>query len=425
MKKRLAAILLVLTMIISAAPAQSIFAEVINIADPAVYHTPKSDYQSGDCILTASKYMIRRSLIMRGSKAWAEVTNKTLRGHATILGQLRNSYTYEADGLSFSIGCGKFSGNGDAARIKEFEKLLKQHPEGFVVWGKDASKNGTHGVLVTGLRNGVVYAADSLHNTGNAAKGIQTWSDTSMKGPSKVTKYWYIKEVGLAKNAPKPKAGQPIKPLSASNVNYASELSISDQTIPDSLKQGYGFSVRGIISSNYRIKKVVVGVYNSSGKAMISKTVNPDAWSYDLSKIDYDIKFGTVPVGTFKYKITATDEKASAVLVNASFTVTGESTLKIKSYNYPKKIKKGKAYSIKGKISSNNKLTKVTVMVVNSKGKVKCKASAKPGKKTYNVKKLDRKIRFGKLGKGTYYYKIKASDTVKSKTLVKKKFTVY
>ena len=258
-----------------------------------------------------------------------------------------------------------------------------------------------------------------------AAKGIQTWSDTSMKGPSKVTKYWYIKEVGLAKNAPKPKAGQPIKPLSASNVNYASELSISDQTIPDSLKQGYGFSVRGIISSNYRIKKVVVGVYNSSGKAMISKTVNPDAWSYDLSKIDYDIKFGTVPVGTFKYKITATDEKASAVLVNASFTVTGESTLKIKSYNYPKKIKKGKAYSIKGKISSNNKLTKVTVMVVNSKGKVKCKASAKPGKKTYNVKKLDRKIRFGKLGKGTYYYKIKASDTVKSKTLVKKKFTVY
>ena len=55
---------------------------------------------------------------------------------------------------------------------------------------------------------------------------------------------------------------------------------------------------------------------------------------------------------------------------------------------------------------------------------MKLEASAKPGKKSYNVKKLDSKIKFGKLKKGTYHYVVEASDTIKSKTLVNKKFKV-
>lgn len=424
MKKRLAAILLVFTLIFGVAPAQSIFAASNNIEDAAVYHTPKDDYKSGDCILTASKCMIRRALIMKGSKAWATVTNKTLRGSATVLGQLLNSFTFEADGLAFKIGCGYFSGNGDAARTKEIENLLKQHPEGIVVWGSNSSKNGTHGLLVTGVKSGVVYAADSLHNTGNLSKGIQKWSDTSMKGVSKVTKYWYIKEVGLAKNAPQPANGQPIKPISASDGNYASTLSISNPSIPGTLKQGKGFSVKGIINSNYKITKVTVGVYDIAGKSVTSKTVKPKTWSYNLANIDSYIKFGTVPVGTFTYKITAWDEKDSAVLVNTAYTVTGTSKLKIKSYNAPKNLKKGSSYSIKGKITSNHKLTGVSVKVLDKDGNVKYQASANPNKKSYNVKKLDSKIKFGKLKKGTYHYVVEASDTIKSKTLVNKKFKV-
>ena len=426
MKKRLAAILLALAVIFAAAPAESSFAATDNtIESAAVYHTDAGDYQSGDCILTATKCMIRRALILRGSKAWANVTNKTLRSPATLLGLLLNTFTFEADGLSFKITCGYFSGNGDAARIKEIETLIKQHPEGIVVWGNNASKNGIHGVLVTSVKNGVVYAADSLHNTGNTSKGIQKWSDTSMKAVSNVTKYWYIKEVGLAKNAPAPKNGQAIKPISADNANYASALAISDPSIPTTLTQGKSFNVKGTITSNYKIKKVTVGVYNSSGKAITSKTVSPNAWSYNLSKIDSYIKFGTVPVGTFTYKISATDEKTTSVLVNAAYKVQGKSTLKISSYNKPKKIKKGKSFSIKGKISSNNKIKSVTVKITDSSGSAKCSARAKPNAKSYNIKKLDAKIKFGKLKKGTYYYVVEATDTVKSKTLVNKKFTIY
>lgn len=428
MKKRLAAILLALAMLLCATPAQSIFAAgTIDIADAAVYHTPKNDYRSGDCILTASKCMIRRALIKRGSKAWADVTNKTLRKKATIYGLLLHNFTFEADGLAFTIGCGNFTGKNNAARIKEIEKLLKQHPEGIVVWGRRSSRFGMHGVLATGVKNGVVYAADSFYNTGTYSRGIQKWPDTSMKAVSKVTKYWYIKKVGLAKKAPKPKAGQPIKPLSAGNVNYKSTLTISDHNVPVALVQGRGYSIGGVINSNYRIKRVEVGVYNSAGKAITSKVVNPNAWSFDISDIDWDIKFGSVPVGSFKYKISATDEKKTSVLVNSSFTVEGRSDLKIKSFNKPKKIKKGKAYSIKGKISSNNVLTNVTIRIIDSKGKTVLKASAKPEKntKTFNIKKLDNDVTFGKLQKGTYHYRIEATDTVKTKTLVNHQFKVW
>jgi hypothetical protein len=56
---------------------------------------------------------------------------------------------------------------------------------------------------------------------------------------------------------------------------------------------------------------------------------------------------------------------------------------------------------------------------------VKCEASAKPGAKSYSIKKLDREIKFGKLKKGTYHYVVEASDVIKSKTLVDQKFKVY
>ena len=110
-------------------------------------------------------------------------------------GLLLYSFSYEADGIKYSISCGSFSGEGRQARIKEFESLLKDHPEGIVVWGIDAASTGTHGVLVVEVENGEVYAMDSSYNMGMFKEGIQKWSDTAMLDPSLVTDYWYISDV--------------------------------------------------------------------------------------------------------------------------------------------------------------------------------------------------------------------------------------
>jgi hypothetical protein len=62
--------------------------------------------------------------------------------------------------------------------------------------------------------------------------------------------------------------------------------------------------------------------------------------------------------------------------------------------------------------------------VLDSNGKTVLSASAKPKAKSYQVKKLDKKIKFGKLKKGSYTYRVIAKDSVQTLTLVSRAFTV-
>ena len=79
---------------------------------------------------------------------------------------------------------------------------------------------------------------------------------------------------------------------------------------------------------------------------------------------------------------------------------------------------------MRGRVTSDKVITRVSVQVVDTSGKVKLSASGSPGKKSYSILRLDSKVKFGKLPKGTYYYKIIATDEVMTLTLVNKKFTV-
>ena len=193
MKKRIITVLLALALTVPAA-APAVYAEDL-LESKAVYYTEESDYMEGDCVLTATRMMIRRAAIMRNNDGWSDITNASLRPEATVDGLLLYSFSYEAEGVKYSISCGSFSGEGRQARIKEFESLLKDHPEGIVVWGIDAASTGTHGVLVVEVENGEVYAMDSSYNMGMFKEGIQKWSDTTMLDPSLVTDYWYISDV--------------------------------------------------------------------------------------------------------------------------------------------------------------------------------------------------------------------------------------
>jgi|GEM_PF-3152647 len=426
MKRKLIVLIIAVAVVFSALPVSVSAASTVNINDKAVVYTPWSDYRSGDCILTSSRNMIRRAAILRGSKVWSKTTNKTLRGKATIFGLLLHNFTYSTDGLAYTVKMGMFTGNTEKERIKEFEKLIKQHPEGVVVWGKRSSIYGEHGVLLTGVKNGVPYAADSASNIGSLNKGIQKWKDTSMYSPLRCTQYWYIKSVSLASGAKAPAKGKPLKPTSATKVNTASTLKISDDNKPKSIIVGNPFVITGVIESNYRINKVTVSIIDSNGKAAISQSATPKTWVYNLSAIDPRVKFGTLATGTYTYKVTAKDEKKSATLVSGKFTVNPKpkSALKITYYNAPTSIKQGKPFVIKGKITSNKVIKTVTVQVVDNKGKVHIGDTDKVNKKSYDIKYIDARIKFGKLAKGTYKYQVIAVDTAQKRTLVNKAFTV-
>ena len=190
MKTRIFTVLMLIALLTALSAPAAYAADLLD--SKAVYYTEESDYMDGDCVLTATRMMIRRSAIMHDDAGWKSITNESLRPEATTDGLLLYSFSYDSGGVTYNIDTGSFKGEDGRARIGEFENLLKDHPEGIVVWGIDAASTGTHGVLVTKVENGVVYAMDSSYNMGSFSEGIQKWTDTTMLDPSLCTDYWYI-----------------------------------------------------------------------------------------------------------------------------------------------------------------------------------------------------------------------------------------
>lgn len=313
MKKRFTTLFIALALLVSVMPAP-VFAAQTSLDDKAVYYTPASDYKSGDCILTASKIMIRRACIIKGVGDWTKISNESLRSLATIFGLLLNSFKVDVEGLVYKVDCGYFSGNGDAARVKEIEDLLRVHPEGIVVHGDNAAVSGTHGVLVVSVKNGVLYAADSSRNTGLNNKGIQKWEDTTMLNVSRVTKYWYISEIN---------ASTKTKPSSNSSAAAVptSTLKISSVKAPSRVKKGKSFSIKGTVKSNKKIKKVTVQVLNGAGTSVLKASKKPNAKSFSVKKLDSKIKFKKLKRGSYTYQVIATDSVQTLTLVNKQFNV--------------------------------------------------------------------------------------------------------
>ena len=314
MKKKITAILITLVLIFSMMPMPA-YAAQISLKNKEVYYTPASDYISGDCILTSSKNMIRRACIMNGRGNWRKFNNSAIRGDATIWGLLWNSFKIDREGMVYQVDSGLFSGDTSAERVKEIKDLLKVHPEGIVVHGVGAAYTGTHGVLALYVKNGVVYAADSTHNTGLSNEGIESWDNTTMLKPSKVSKYWYISGISTStKTEPSGSA--------AKKEVKKSTLRVESPKTPSKIKQGKGFGIWGEIKSDKKIKKVTVSVLDHNGKAVIKVTKKPGKKLFRIVTVDKKIKFGKLKKGLYTYQIIATDSVKTLKVVNKTFIVT-------------------------------------------------------------------------------------------------------
>ena len=110
--------------------------------------------------------------------------------------------------------------------------------------------------------------------------------------------------------------------------------------------------------------------------------------------------------------------------LEAKYNATGSMKIAAGNYN-PVSLMQGKSYSINGKITSDKKITSVTVGVYNTDGSATSVVkTVKPNAKSYNISKVDSSLKFGSLKTGTYYFVVKATDANGTKTLVNNKFTV-
>ena len=213
-------------------------------------------------------------------------------------------------------------------------------------------------------------------------------------------------------------------------VSAATSLKLTDATYPTTLKQGDPFIARGIITSDYYIRKVVIGVYNSNGTAEFDYTGLPGEKSYDINDVDYLLSFSKLKNGSYTYKIVASDDNSSdVVLLNKSFTVTSTgqaaSTLKITNAKYPDTLDVGEGFSVAGIISSNYNITRIVIGAYKADGTKGFEYIAAPNAKSFDVNSVDYSLPFSRLAAGSYTYKITASDTESSNVvLLNKSFTV-
>ena len=214
-----------------------------------------------------------------------------------------------------------------------------------------------------------------------------------------------------------------------------SSITIANATKPTgTLKQGSNFGVYGNITSNLNITKVWGGVYNKSDGSKTAQyaEASPNAKTYSLyPTFDNKIIFNNLPVGSYIYKIEATDGVKSYELVKSEFSVgssDSNSSMSISGETKPTgSLKQGSFFGVYGNITSNLNITKVWGGVYQSDGSTKTAqyAEATPNAKTYSLyPTFDNKIIFNNLAVGSYVYKIQATDGSKTYTLINSPFSI-
>ena len=221
--------------------------------------------------------------------------------------------------------------------------------------------------------------------------------------------------------------------FTVSNGNASTDtISITGGVTVPNIEVGNVFSIHGIITSaSSHLKSVTVGVYDSNGKWMTGKTVSPNAKTYDIANVDEAVTFGTLPVGTYFYKVIATNAThTNHTVVNQKFTVSNGNpstdTISITGGVTVPNIEAGNVFSIHGTVTSaSSDLKSVTVGVYDSNGKWMTGKTVSPNAKTYDIANVDEAVSFGTLPVGTYFYKVIATNaTHTNDTVVNQKFTV-
>lgn len=194
-------------------------------------------------------------------------------------------------------------------------------------------------------------------------------------------------------------------------------------TYPSELSPGKRFSIKGTVKSSAKITSLKLGIVNSKGKWEKSYTVKPNKYSYDLSKIDSKIKFGTLSAGSYRYKCIVNYAGRSSIAFNHQFYVMSFTMSGIK---HPSVLFKGKSFNLVGILKSKPSMSEITIGVTKD-GKWLKDFYVKTTKSTteYNIaKSADSKLHFGKLPVGEYTYRCTAKILGHTKTCFDYKFEV-
>lgn len=319
--------------------------------------------------------------------------------------------------------------NTDNVKITELDKMDFNYTNvaNYARKGDIISLSGTKKDGTTAGHELIFISADS--------KGIYVL-DSNWANSCKVTKhtieYSYCTkfQIGRAKNS----GAISIKTNDNKNNSNKTEKSptVNITSYPKTINRGDTYGLRGTINANGGLTEIRGYILDSKGKTTIQsstlQTTTSSAFDIKSSNVNNQLCFDKLDAGTYKLRITAKNSKGTAKF-EKTFTVKEKGSSKppkIDVTSYPKSIKKGSSYGLRGSINANGGSTEVRGYILNSNGKtVQSTTLEKTSSSSFDIRysNVNEQLLFNKLGKGTYTLKITAKNS-KGTTTFSKKFTV-
>lgn len=209
-------------------------------------------------------------------------------------------------------------------------------------------------------------------------------------------------------------------------------ITITGQTAPSgSIKKGSNFGIYGNLNSNMNITKVWGGIYKRGTDTAVQYVEDsPSAKSYSLhGKFNDNLIFDNLAIGDYTYKIYAKNLLKTYTLVTSDFSIvdTISSSITISGQTTPTgNLKLGGNFGIYGTISSNLNITKVWGGIYKQGTDTAVQyVEDTPNAKSYDLHgKFNNNLIFNNLSAGSYTYKIYATDSQKTYTLINSNFSV-
>ena len=114
--------------------------------------------------------------------------------------------------------------------------------------------------------------------------------------------------------------------VAGSTTSTAKKTTITFSSIsnPGTITQGNGVHISGTITStNSKLTSVTASIVNASGKTVVSKSVNPNAYSFSIynSELDWAMTFGSLSAGNYTLKYDAKTADGTKNSKSVAFTV--------------------------------------------------------------------------------------------------------
>jgi hypothetical protein len=194
MRKRFAALVLAVMMLMSALP---FIAGAATTLPSNIYLTQD---MSGTCTLSSSAMLLRSRLYLSGNDSWSSVTESGIRPTAWIEGVgLRWDWTYYIGKSWMTVKHKSVTG----MTVAELKAVLDAHPEGIVLYFRKVP----HAVFLTDYEGDTFYCADPAPNHKDGRKPLAASYPGSKYGTqanalANVTDYWYIAAYSVRPTVP-------------------------------------------------------------------------------------------------------------------------------------------------------------------------------------------------------------------------------